>query len=89
MENNFCDHINSIKEVKLPDEPVCVQCVEMGSKWLHLRTCQTCGITLCCDSSPNKHMTKHYHRTQHPVVASAEVGERWLWCYADELFVEY
>ncbi|WP_235048385.1 UBP-type zinc finger domain-containing protein [Arcticibacter svalbardensis] len=56
---------------------------------MHLRTCQTCGHTLCCDASPHKHMTKHYHETQHPVIASAEKGERWLWCYPDEQFVDY
>jgi hypothetical protein len=56
---------------------------------VHLRTCQTCGATLCCDSSPGKHMTKHFHRTGHPVASSAEPGEKWLWCYADEAFVEY
>ena len=89
MDNSSCEHINALTEVKLADKYVCVTCVETGSHWLHLRTCQTCGITLCCDSSPNKHMTKHYHQTQHPVVASAEVGERWLWCYTDEMFVEY
>jgi hypothetical protein len=54
-----------------------------------VRTCQTCGATLCCDESPNTHMTKHYHRTHHPVVISAELGEKWLWCYEDEIFAEY
>jgi hypothetical protein len=54
-----------------------------------LRTCQTCGVTLCCDQSAHQHMTKHYHKTQHPVIASAQPGERWLWCYPDELYTEY
>ena len=85
----LCGHIEAIKEVKQPDEYVCKECVETGAQWLHLRTCQTCGVTLCCDSSPNTHMTGHYHATQHPVIISAEPGERWLYCYADNLVAEY
>jgi len=68
---------------------VCDECIKTGSTWVHLRTCQTCGTTLCCDNSPHKHATAHYHSSHHPVVASAEPHEKWLWCYADELFVEY
>ncbi len=89
MPDNTCEHIAHITEVKLPDEYVCEECIKTGSDWVHLRTCQTCGITLCCDSSPSKHMTAHYHHTSHQVVASGERDERWLWCYADEAFVEY
>jgi uncharacterized UBP type Zn finger protein len=88
-ENNLCAHLSTVTEVKIGDEYVCDECVKTNSSWVHLRTCQTCGVTLCCDASPNKHATKHYHRSQHPVIASAERGERWLWCYPDELFVEY
>jgi hypothetical protein len=56
---------------------------------MHLRTCQICGITLCCDDSPNKHAAKHFHATGHPVIISSEPGERWLWCYVDEMIAEY
>ena len=84
-----CNDIKEISKLKTSDDYVCEECVKSNSKWVHLRTCQTCGETLCCDSSPNKHMTKHYHRTQHPVIISAEPGERWLWCYKDETFAEY
>jgi hypothetical protein len=84
-----CSHISAITEVTIGDEYVCDECIKNGGTWVHLRTCQTCGITLCCDASPRKHMTKHYHRSQHPVIASAEPGERWLWCYPDEVFSEY
>jgi hypothetical protein len=56
---------------------------------MHLRTCQECGVTLCCDSSPNKHATKHANAVGHPVIASAEPGERWLYCYPDDAFAEY
>ncbi len=85
----ICNHIQEIKELKQPVKLVCDECIKTGSRWVHLRTCQTCGATLCCDQSPNKHMTKHFHETGHPVVISAEPGEKWLWCYEDELFVEY
>ncbi len=89
MVQNICKDIREIKELKTSSDYVCEECMKTGSDWLHLRTCQTCGVTLCCDSSPNKHMTKHFHRTQHPVVISAEPGEQWLWCYKDELFADY
>ena len=90
MENEtICGHIRNIKELKLPKEYICEKCIKTGSDWTHLRTCQNCGATLCCDESPNTHMTKHYHLTHHPVVISAEPGEKWMWCYADEIFAEY
>jgi uncharacterized UBP type Zn finger protein len=85
----ICKDIEAITELKTAKEYVCEECLKTNSSWVHLRTCQTCGATLCCDSSPNTHMTKHFHRTQHPVVISAEPGEQWLWCYKDELFIEY
>jgi len=88
-DQTLCAHLSAITEVNIGNEYVCEECVKTKSTWVHLRTCQTCGITLCCDASPNKHMTKHHHRSQHPVVASAEPGERWLWCYVDEEMVEY
>ncbi|TWV98694.1 UBP-type zinc finger domain-containing protein [Chitinophaga pinensis] len=89
QEQNTCQHIRDIKEVQIGQEGVCEECIKSGGDWVHLRTCQTCGETLCCDQSPNKHMTRHHHATGHPVVASAEPGDRWLWCYPDKLFVEY
>lgn len=87
--SEFCSHLLAIKELKVDEAHVCEECVKTGSDWVHLRTCQTCGATLCCDQSPNKHMTKHYHATNHPVASSAEPGERWLWCYVDEQMAEY
>lgn len=89
METTICNHIKEIKALKVSEQHVCEECIKSGSHWMHLRTCQTCGITLCCDSSLHKHMTKHYHRTSHPVVTSAEAGERWFWCYKDEVFADY
>ena len=89
MENKICTHIESITELKLSNDHVCEQCIKTNSAWVHLRTCQTCGTTLCCDQSSNQHMTNHYHQTGHPVVISAERGEKWMYCYADEIFTEY
>lgn len=89
MESQVCSHINAITELKQAVVRECAECMKTGGSWVHLRTCQTCGVTLCCDSSPSKHMTKHYHQTGHPVVISSEPGEKWIWCYQDESFVEY
>jgi hypothetical protein len=84
-----CTHISAVKSVKHAKQRVCDECVKIGARWVHLRTCQTCGATLCCDSSPNRHASAHAGATGHPVVASAEPGERWLYCYPDEAFAEY
>jgi hypothetical protein len=89
MSDQTCDHLATITEIKSPTRHVCVTCVELGDGWVHLRTCQECGITLCCDSSPNQHATKHAQYTGHPVIASAEPGERWLYCYPDDQVAEY
>ena len=89
MADEVCAHINSIAEVKHPHQRVCEECVKIGSTWVHLRTCQECGGTRCCDSSPNRHATKHSKASGHPVIASAESGERWLYCYPDDSFAEY
>lgn len=84
-----CSHIREIHSVKKPKELVCEECVKTGDDWVHLRTCQTCGTTLCCDSSPNRHASRHAEVSGHPVVASAEPGEHWLYCYADKVFLKY
>jgi len=89
MTNAACPHIESITAVKKAARRECQECVKIGSSWVHLRTCQTCGVTLCCDSSPNRHASAHARKTTHPVVASAEPGENWLYCYPDEAFAEY
>ena len=89
MNAEACAHIEKVEEVKHPHARECETCVKTGSRWVHLRTCQTCGVTLCCDSSPNRHATKHARSSTHPVIASAEPDERWLYCYPDDAFVEY
>ena len=89
MAETTCAHIEAIAEVKLPARRECEECVRIGSEWVHLRTCQTCGVTLCCDDSPNRHTTRHVRATGHAVIASGEAGERWLYCYPDDAFAEY
>jgi hypothetical protein len=89
MADRQCAHLRAIAGVRHPKRLECDECVKTGDRWVHLRTCQECGATLCCDSSPNRHATKHAKATAHPVIASAQPGERWLYCYPDELFSEY
>jgi hypothetical protein len=38
----------------------------------------------CCDSSPRRHMSKHYETDAHPVMRSYEPGENWKWCFVDD-----
>lgn len=84
-----CTHIDAIDTVTHPRKRECEECVRIGAQWVHLRTCQQCGVTLCCDSSPNRHARAHFGAAGHPVIASAEPGERWLYCFADDAFAEY
>lgn len=85
--STVCTHLDQTRDVT-PSAPGCEECLKIGSRWVHLRECQTCGHVGCCDSSPNTHATKHFHATQHPIVQSFEPGEDWLWCYPDEVFIE-
>ncbi|MEO1654518.1 MAG: UBP-type zinc finger domain-containing protein [Bacteroidota bacterium] len=87
--NESCPHLDHFQPKYFTKDHVCEECIKTHSRWVHLRTCQTCGITLCCDSSPNKHATKHYEETGHPVVISAEPDEYWAWCYEHQALKEY
>jgi len=78
-----CEHTKQIKAVKASGDG-CVECLKIGDEWVHLRECLSCGHVGCCDSSKNKHATKHFHATKHPVMRSFEPGEDWGWCYVDE-----
>ena len=82
-----CTHLDQIKITKTTTH-VCEECVKLGDTWVHLRLCLTCGNVGCCDSSKNKHATKHFHSTGHPIVTSIEPGEDWSWCFIDELMME-
>ena len=89
MSEKSCSHIDAITSVKGAQAYECSECVKTGDRWVHLRTCQECGVTLCCDSSPNRHASGHANESGHPVIASAEPGEFWLYCYPDEAYSAY
>lgn len=91
IQPKTCEHLQSIEVEALKQKKAyeCEICAQNGDTWVHLRTCQACGITLCCDSSPNKHASKHAKETGHPVAISAEPGEQWMWCYQDKTFRKY
>ena len=78
-----CDHFQADVQVE-PSLGVCSSCMEIGGIWVHLRQCLACGRTGCCDFSPNRHATAHFHATNHPMVRSVEPGEDWWWCYPDD-----
>jgi hypothetical protein len=82
-----CTHMDQINEDVSPSTQGCVDCLWIGGRWVHLRECLSCGHVGCCDSSPNRHATAHFHQTEHPIVRSFEPGEDWRWCYVDEVLV--
>lgn len=83
-----CAHLADLEIDAPPGGPGCYECTLTGAKWVHLRRCLRCGHVGCCDNSPGRHATAHFHETAHPLIQSYEPGEDWLWCYGDELFVE-
>ncbi|AWX44293.1 hypothetical protein HME9304_01293 [Flagellimonas maritima] len=89
LRGKTCEHLKTISEVKKARAYECEECIETGGTWVHLRTCQDCGITLCCDSSPNKHASKHAGSHGHAVISSAEPNENWMWCYTHKTIVKY
>jgi uncharacterized UBP type Zn finger protein len=78
-----CAHAALAKEVEPRTPGGCEECLKSGDRWVHLRICMECGHVGCCDSSPNRHATAHFHAEGHPIVRSFEPGERWAWCYVD------
>ena len=84
----ICTHTDQIQNPKPKTARGCEECLKIGDTWVHLRLCETCGHVGCCDSSKNKHATKHFRSTKHPIVKSFEPGEDWFWCYVDEVMFE-
>ena len=80
-----CEHFDRLRPVT-PSAEGCEECLATGDTWVHLRLCLVCGHVGCCDSSRNKHATRHFRDTGHPVIRSFERGEEWGWCYVDELY---
>jgi uncharacterized UBP type Zn finger protein len=83
-----CKHMKEIRDVTPRTPNGCEECLKMGDTWVHLRLCLECGHVGCCDSSKNKHATKHFHSTHHPIMKSFEPGEDWMWCYIDEIEID-
>lgn len=89
-ENNVvesCSHYANLDPNIKGNTKGCEECEKIGSNWVHLRLCLTCGHVGCCDSSKHKHGTKHFKSTNRPVIRSYEPGESWKWCYNDEVFI--
>ncbi|MFI7090412.1 UBP-type zinc finger domain-containing protein [Streptomyces lydicus] len=84
-----CSHLDQITTVAAPSSDGCQECLQSGDGWVHLRRCLTCGHIGCCDSSRNRHASRHYESTRHPVVVSAQPDENWGWCFPDRLFLEF
>ena len=83
-----CTHLDQIRDVEPRTPAGCEECLATGGRWVHLRLCLTCGHVGCCDSSPSRHATKHFHQSHHPVIRSFEPGEDWGYCYLDDAFIE-
>ena len=81
-----CTHLDQIRNVK-PKTKGCEECLKMHDTWVHLRLCLECGHVGCCDDSKNKHATKHFKASRHPIIQSFEPGESWRWCYVDEMML--
>ncbi len=83
-----CAHVRQIERFEIPGEiPGCEECLAQGMSWVHLRMCQTCGHIGCCDNSEGRHATGHFRETGHPIIRSAEPGEDWSWCFADQVML--
>jgi hypothetical protein len=81
-----CSHLDQVAILEPPaNVQGCEECLKIGSGWVHLRMCQTCGKVGCCDSSPNRHSSRHAGEDRHPIARSIEPGEEWSWCFLDEL----
>lgn len=80
-----CAHVGRINRHVHPSGTGCEECLATGDTWVHLRLCMQCGHVGCCDDSKNRHSTKHFRATHHPIIRSMEPGERWGWCFVDEL----
>lgn len=86
VDEKVCSHLKQIRQV-FPSAAGCEDCLKTGDDWVHLRVCLTCGYVGCCDSSKNKHASKHFHETNHPLIKSLEKGDDWAWCFADETYL--
>jgi hypothetical protein len=82
--SEICSHLDQVHHIG-PHEQACEECLKIGSRWVHLRICRVCNKVGCCDNSPHRHATAHFHEAGHPIITSIEPGEDWSWCYVDEV----
>jgi hypothetical protein len=82
-----CIHSATINMVT-PETKGCAECLAIGSVWVHLRLCRSCGHVGCCDDSPHRHATEHYRQTRHPIIEGYDPPEGWGWCYADKIMID-
>lgn len=82
-----CRHVKDIRDVS-PSALGCEECLKIGSQWVHLRLCRTCGHVGCCDDSPHRHATQHFHTSRHPIIEAYDPPEGWGWCYVDEVMLD-
>ena len=85
--SRHCTHLDQIVRVT-PSALGCEECLKTGSQWVHLRLCRTCGHVGCCDDSPNRHATKHFKATGHPIIEGYDPPEGWGWCFVDKLLLD-
>jgi hypothetical protein len=88
MSAEACSHLDQIQITPPESVAGCEECMKIGDRWMHLRVCLTCGKVGCCDSSKNKHASRHAREVGHPIVRSAEPGETWSWCFIDEVALD-
>ncbi|MDQ3895842.1 MAG: UBP-type zinc finger domain-containing protein [Actinomycetota bacterium] len=81
--SDTCRHLDWVADVT-PSGNACEECLRVGTRWVHLCMCMSCGHVGCCDDS-NRHATAHFRESLHPLIQSYEPGEEWWYCYVDDL----
>ena len=82
-----CTHVDGVREVT-PSAPGCEECLKIGSNWVHLRLCRSCGHVGCCDQSVHRHAAKHFDRTRHPIIEGYDPPEGWGYCFIDDVYLD-
>jgi Zn-finger in ubiquitin-hydrolases and other protein len=85
--SKHCSHVHRVRDVT-PSARGCEECLKTGDEWVHLRLCRQCGHVGCCEQSPNRHATAHFHGFGHPIAEGYDPPEGWGWCYVDHMFVD-
>jgi uncharacterized UBP type Zn finger protein len=81
-----CEHLNDASHKVKAISRTCQECKALGLKPVELRMCLICGHVACCDSSPGRHATKHFHDTGHAVMKPHKSGD-WVWCYVHQAYM--